>query len=229
MNDFSRSWSPAFLSVVFLFTFQAHVASAHPGHTYPELPGVTGGCTTCDEKKDVKESVDDLTDEGNSGDDSQTSPNRLASETKSLLNKTEAMQKKIATLNTRMSKSVEAYEKTGKLSGSMHRQVMRSVRSARRSNQRLARELGRFFETYSEDLTPEIRSRLEIDLGRVETQAFALSDYEATMKDANKCASDKCAEDVKALLQSDRWSSENNGLLGLSEVLGEIYSVSAGS
>ena len=111
----------------------------------------------------------------------------------------------------------------------MHRQVMRSVRSARRSNQRLARELGRFVETYSDDLTPEIRSRLESDLGRVETQTFALSDYEATLKDANKCASDKCAEDVKALLQSDRWSSENKELLGLSEVLGEIYSVSAGS
>ncbi|MEO1106504.1 MAG: hypothetical protein AAFX90_01140 [Pseudomonadota bacterium] len=198
------------MATAMLIAHQSDAVLAHPGHGPPDRPGFSrdGGTTSSGPQRN-----------GSDRDRRMTKTERLATDAEVLVKKSTLLQRRIATVDARVAKSAQAFQSTGELKDSARKQVLRSVRSARRATEQLISELGLFLKEYSTDLTPDVRNSLDMRLANLNTRETYLADHEAKLADVDACSSTQCAEVVQDLYQQGDWTGESAELNALSEIL----------
>jgi len=205
----------AVVAASMLLVLPVNDAFAHPGHGLPDLPGFGTDCGNCGGTAGRSRSNADRSD----GEGSTTLSDRFQEDVKSLVAKTQTTQAKIAKAGGRVSKTYELFKQTGEVTAAARRQVLRSLRSARRTNQRLARDLSLFIDQYSDNLASETRTQLETDLVALNSNTDYLSAQEAKLSDVRSCASRQCSDVIEMLDQQGDWTGEITNVTALTQTL----------
>jgi hypothetical protein len=223
-NSFLNS-AAVCVAAAFLFAHSPHVATAHPGHgDTPDFSGAVADCSRCGDNDEAGTSAAAQSkSDGNSGSGVYDQSKDLATDVQDLMSKSQAVQAKIADVETRVAKAHDAFDETGKLAASSRRQVLRAMRSARRANQRLVKDLSTFVDRYSDRFTSETRAQLEADLTSLKAHAGFLSGQEDMLKRAKGCTGNQCDE-VFEMLERVKWSVGGTDI-GLSKALATVGAV----
>lgn len=209
MSSVFNKLAMAFMAVIIFTAHQSDLVLAHPGHGPPDRPGLSrGGSTSAGPQRN-----------GSDRDRLMTKAQRLSADAEDLVKKSALLQRRIATVDARVTKSAKAFQSTGEFRDSSRKQILRSVRSARRATEQLISELGLFLKEYSTDLTPDVRNSLDMRLAHLNTRETYLADHEAKLVDVDACSSTQCAEVVQDLYQQGDWTGESAELNALSEIL----------
>lgn len=212
-----------FLGATLFFLELPQIANAHPGHGGRPAPTTDdSGCARCGGEPD--ESRDQ---EGNSGEEGQSSAISLTQDAKALSERSLQTQIRIKNAGAQVSRTYASFKSSNAYTSSSRRQALRSMRAARRSTEQLEKDLGRFLTNHAEDLSDDVRAQLKSDMAVLASSIADLSAQETRLKGTRRCKSGQCAEVSSILVQQLGWMGQSSDRSGLIELLETLQSLQA--